>query len=73
MSETKKLPRWPEVETPCIGYCSTALGDDMCRGCGRTATEVDGWIFLNDAEKAAVWDRIELAGVGFRWNGSGKR
>jgi predicted Fe-S protein YdhL (DUF1289 family) len=69
MSENKKLPRWPEIETPCIGYCSTTLGDEICKGCGRTSMEVDAWIFMNDSQKAAVWDRIEAAQVGFRWRG----
>ena len=67
-TQNKQLPRWPEADTPCIGFCSTTLGDDVCRGCGRTSNEVDGWIFLSDQEKAAVWDRIETAGIGMRWD-----
>ena len=66
-NNSKQHARWPDVDTPCIGFCSTALGDDLCRGCGRTAQEVDGWIFMSDPEKAVVWDRVEKAGVGMRW------
>lgn len=33
-----------ESDTPCVGVCSTTnLGDDVCRGCGRTAREVVEW------------------------------
>jgi predicted Fe-S protein YdhL (DUF1289 family) len=48
-------------DSPCIGYCSTSLGDAVCRGCGRTCAEVDQWISLNDAQKQLIWHRIEQA------------
>ncbi|MBS4099051.1 MAG: DUF1289 domain-containing protein [Sulfuricella sp.] len=44
--------------SPCIGHCSTSLGDAVCRGCGRTAEEVDRWLLLDDQEKHAIWDRV---------------
>lgn len=44
-------------DTPCVAVCST-LFDDICRGCGRTATEVSHWVSLSEAEKDVVWDRI---------------
>ncbi|WP_051305092.1 DUF1289 domain-containing protein [Chitinilyticum litopenaei] len=46
-------------DTPCIAVCSTALGDDICRGCGRTMQEVAMWVMLGDAEKEAIWQRLE--------------
>lgn len=48
-------------DSPCIGYCSTSLGDSICAGCGRTREEVDGWILLDEAARAAVWERIDRA------------
>ncbi|MFN7836156.1 MAG: DUF1289 domain-containing protein [Burkholderiaceae bacterium] len=63
----KNYLTWPALDTPCIGYCSTSLGDEVCKGCGRSLAEVDRWIAMSDAEKAAVWKRIEAAGVGIRW------
>ena len=65
------LPIWPEAETPCVGFCSTNLGDAVCMGCGRTMEEVDAWLFKTDAEKAEVWARIMAAGVGYRWKKTG--
>lgn len=46
-------------ESPCIGQCSTTYGDDICKGCGRTFIEVINWIIFDDAEKAAVWERLK--------------
>ncbi|QAU32844.1 DUF1289 domain-containing protein [Janthinobacterium sp. 17J80-10] len=48
-------------DTPCVAVCST-LFDDICRGCGRTATEVSHWVYLTQAEKDAVWERITREG-----------
>lgn len=31
------------VKTPCIGVCSTGIGDSVCRGCKRYAHEVINW------------------------------
>ena len=37
----------------------TALGDDLCRGCGRTAQEVAMWVMLSAAEKEAIEKAIK--------------
>lgn len=43
------------AETPCIGVCSTAIGDDVCQGCARTFEEISFWYELDAAHKARVW------------------
>jgi len=48
-------------DSPCVGRCSTAYGDEICRGCGRTFEEVINWIIYTDEEKAAVWTRLGKA------------
>lgn len=48
-------------DSPCVALCST-LYDDVCRGCGRTVFEVANWVFLDEAEKHQVWDRIRSQG-----------
>ncbi|MBM3116161.1 DUF1289 domain-containing protein [Jeongeupia naejangsanensis] len=53
-------------DTPCIAVCSTGLGDDVCRGCGRTFIEVANWVSMTEAEKEAVWRRLEA-----HWAGQG--
>lgn len=55
-----------QPENPCIGVCST-LFDDICRGCGRTATEVSNWVFLSEAERAQIWRRIRAEGTALRF------
>jgi len=44
--------------TPCIGFCSTSLGDSVCKGCGRTAEEVDGWLTLSEEQQRRIWERV---------------
>ncbi|MBP6019454.1 MAG: DUF1289 domain-containing protein [Burkholderiaceae bacterium] len=49
------------TDSPCVAVCST-LYDDICRGCGRTITEVANWICLDDTEKRQIWQRITEQG-----------
>lgn len=43
--------------------CST-LFDAVCKGCGRTQAEVDGWVGLTEEQQQAAVDRAQMAGVG---------
>ena len=56
-----------EPDSPCIGYCSTAFGADICAGCGRTAEEVLQWIFMSEQEKRDIWTRIRSEGTAIRF------
>ena len=62
-----------KTKTPCVGICTaTALGDPVCRGCGRTQEEVIAWIGMSDKEKDAINRRLELK-FKKNWNsGSGE-
>lgn len=46
------------ADSPCRGFCTTALGDDVCRSCGRTFEEVCNWIRFTQAEKESCWNRL---------------
>ena len=46
------------IKTPCIGVCSTGIGDRVCRGCKRFAHEVIHWNSYNEEEKAAIELRL---------------
>lgn len=47
------------TDTPCRGICTTTnLGDDVCRGCGRTAEEVLKWNTFTDQQKIAINARL---------------
>lgn len=55
-------------DSPCIAICSTAQGDAMCKGCGRSEDEVRHWTALSPAQKREVWHRITAAGTAWRFN-----
>lgn len=55
-------------DTPCIAICSTAQGDAVCKGCGRTFDEVQHWLALGAAQKRQVWRRITAQGEAWRFN-----
>ncbi len=49
----------PRVTTPCIGVCSTALGDAVCRGCKRFSHEVIHWNGYSQAQKRVIDARLD--------------
>jgi len=55
-------------DSPCIAICSTAQGDAVCKGCGRSEDEVRQWTGFSPAEKRAVWRRVTAAGSAWRFN-----
>ena len=46
------------VKTPCIGVCSTGIGDSVCRGCKRFAHEVIDWNSYTLEQKQVVDRRL---------------
>jgi uncharacterized protein len=55
-------------DAPCIAICSTAQGDALCKGCGRTEQEVQHWPALSPGDKRSVWRRITMEGTAWRFN-----
>jgi len=55
-------------DAPCIAICSTAQGDAVCKGCGRTEDEVRHWPLLTPGEKRVVWRRITMDASAWRFN-----
>jgi predicted Fe-S protein YdhL (DUF1289 family) len=51
------------TDSPCIGVCST-LFDAVCKGCGRTALEVETWVQMTEEAKRVVWSRLEAVRAG---------
>jgi predicted Fe-S protein YdhL (DUF1289 family) len=47
------------VPTPCIGVCSTGIGDVVCRGCKRYAHEVIAWNSYTDEQKRLIDNRLD--------------
>ena len=46
------------IKTPCIGVCSTGIGDSVCRGCKRFSHEVIHWNGYSQDEKRCVDKRL---------------
>ena len=63
------MSRLPLVKTPCIGVCSTGIGDTVCRGCKRFSHEVIAWNSYSQEERRAVLQRIDvlLGQIVARW------
>lgn len=49
-----------QVKSPCVGVCSTGIGDSVCRGCKRFTHEIIDWNTYSAQERQAVIDRISL-------------
>ncbi len=47
------------VKTPCIGVCSTGIGDSVCRGCKRFAHEVIHWNAYSHEQRIAIDARLQ--------------
>lgn len=45
--------------TPCVGRCFHSVGDEICRGCGRTIEEVRDWNAYTPEKRRAVM--VQLA------------
>ncbi|GHE22755.1 DUF1289 domain-containing protein [Halomonas urumqiensis] len=41
------------IVSPCVGLCSTTLGDRTCRGCQRADSEIHDWPGLSHDERRA--------------------
>ncbi|MEZ0122508.1 MAG: DUF1289 domain-containing protein [Candidatus Reddybacter sp.] len=47
------------IATPCIGICSSGMGDDVCRGCHRFAHEVVNWNGYREEQRVVVFERLD--------------
>ena len=47
------------VKTPCVGICSTGIGDTVCRGCKRFTHEVISWNAYTHDQRRSIATRLE--------------
>ncbi|HSP58644.1 MAG TPA: DUF1289 domain-containing protein [Halomonas sp.] len=45
--------------SPCIKLCRIETETGICEGCHRSLDEIARWSQMSEAEKAAVWARLE--------------
>ncbi|HEY6529353.1 MAG TPA: DUF1289 domain-containing protein [Cellvibrionaceae bacterium] len=48
-----------KVRTPCIGVCSTGIGDVVCRGCKRFTHEVIHWNAYTSSQRRIINTRLD--------------
>ncbi|WGL17329.1 DUF1289 domain-containing protein [Microbulbifer bruguierae] len=53
------MAMYKKVRTPCIGVCSTGIGDNVCRGCKRFAHEVIDWNAYSEDQRRIIAERRE--------------
>lgn len=49
--------------TPCLGVCSTTIGDHRCSSCGRWQKEITNWSSYSEVERKLI--NIRNASEGF--------
>ena len=47
------------VKTPCVGICSTGIGDQVCRGCKRFSHEIVNWNGYSNEERLLIAQRLD--------------
>lgn len=53
------MPLFKPVRTPCVGICSTGIGDIVCRGCKRFTHEVIDWNAYTHDQRLIIAQRLE--------------
>jgi uncharacterized protein len=48
-----------EIETPCVKLCVVDPESGFCIGCGRTRSEIAGWVAMSAAERREVMAGLE--------------
>ncbi|MDE2445095.1 MAG: DUF1289 domain-containing protein [Alphaproteobacteria bacterium] len=51
-------PRFPDIETPCVKVCVVDPETQFCIGCGRTRTEIAGWLAMSPAERHTIVEAL---------------
>jgi predicted Fe-S protein YdhL (DUF1289 family) len=53
------------IESPCLKICVMDATSELCRGCGRTLSEIGAWSSIADSERRSIMaelpDRMRAA------------
>ena len=49
----------PDIETPCVKLCVVDPDSGFCIGCGRTPSEIGGWIAMSADARRAVMAELD--------------
>jgi hypothetical protein len=45
--------------SPCVKLCRIETETGICEGCNRSLDEIARWSQMSEAEKEAIWARLE--------------
>lgn len=48
------------IASPCIGVCSTTVGDSVCRGCQRTSSEIVEWFGMTSTQREQRMKQLDV-------------
>ncbi|SDL71665.1 hypothetical protein SAMN05192555_106179 [Franzmannia pantelleriensis] len=51
------------IVSPCVGLCSTTVGDTTCRGCQRHDREIRDWLGYDGSEREARMQALDALRV----------
>jgi predicted Fe-S protein YdhL (DUF1289 family) len=54
MIAAMNAPVSQNIDTPCVNVCVVDPENGFCIGCGRTRSEIAGWIAMSAAERREV-------------------
>jgi hypothetical protein len=57
-SETDKVWKRDEIESPCIKICVIHPEERICTGCYRSIEEITGWTRKSEAERKAIMQEL---------------
>ncbi len=52
-------PDAPDIETPCVKLCVVDPDSGFCIGCGRSRSEIAGWIAMTPSERREVMAELD--------------
>jgi uncharacterized protein len=52
-------PEASDIETPCVKLCVVDPDSGYCIGCGRSRSEIAGWIAMSPAERRDVMAELD--------------
>ena len=47
------------IKTPCVGICELVVPWGICKGCGRTESELGAWMGISDEERERIMEECD--------------
>jgi predicted Fe-S protein YdhL (DUF1289 family) len=54
-----KSKKYSSVKSPCVSICEYFSDTDICRGCGRSASEITEWYIADDTRRLEILENAK--------------